>query len=722
MLLRLLPFLIFSFVLFSCADAPDESNHSWSVYGGSKEKTQYSSLSQIDTSNAAQLEVAWVYRSGDADTVNGSQIQCNPLVVDGILYGTSPTLRLFALDAATGRELWVFNPFDSLKADRGFFIMNNSRGLAYWTDGKEKRLFYTAGSYLYCIDGATGTPIPSFGTDGKIDLHDGLDRDVTELFVTSTSPGIVYKDLIIMGTRVDEGAAAAPGHIRAFNVRTGKREWIFHTIPQPGQPGYDTWQDTAAYKNIGGANVWSGFSLDEQRGLLFCATGSASFDFYGGKRKGANLYANCVLALDAATGKHVWHFQGVHHDVWDRDFPTPPVLLTLKKGGRTIDAVAQVTKTGFVFVFERETGKPVFPIREMPVPINTTLVGEELSPTQPVPQKPLPFVRQKFTPEELNHLLPPASFEQVKKALASYKSGGLFEPPSEQGTVVLPGFDGGGEWGGPAVDPETGILYVNANEMAWILTMVPLKNDQVRTETKMEAGKRLYQANCMTCHGPERKGSGANPSLINVGQRYNNAQFHQLISSGRRMMPSFNRLHAAEKEAIAAFVLDQNGPGKQQYNGPATNGDAYLKLPYSTTGYNKFLSPEGLNALRPPWGTINAIDLNTGEFVWRDTLGDHPLFKAHGIRTGRENYGGPVVTKGGLLFIGATPDSMFRVFNKTNGRLLWETTLPAPAFATPAVYAANNRQYVVVACGGGKLGTKSGDYYVAFALPQKPEQ
>lgn len=719
MLFRLLLYISLAFFIFSCTQNNQEANQWWSAYGGSKEKTQYSALQQIDTTNAAQLQVAWVYRTGDADTVNNSQIQCNPLVIDGILYGTSPKLKLFALDAATGKEQWVFNPFDSLKGDRGFFIMNNSRGLAYWTDGKEKRLFYSAGSHLYCINATTGTPVLGFGTGGKIDLHDGLDRDVSQLFVTATSPGIVYKDLIIMGTRVDEGAAAAPGHIRAFDVRTGQRRWIFHTIPQPGQPGYETWQDTAAYKHIGGANVWSGFSLDEKRGMLFCATGSASFDFYGGKRKGANLYANCVLALDASTGKRIWHFQGVHHDVWDRDFPTPPVLLTIKRAGRKIDAVAQVTKTGFVFVFERTTGKPLFPIEEKPVPAHTALQEEQLWPTQPVPQKPLPFVRQNFTPEELNHLLPPASLEQVKAQLLSYKRGGIFEPPSEQGTVILPGYDGGGEWGGPAVDPETGILYVNANEMAWILTMVPLKKqDAAQRETMAAAGKRLYQSNCMSCHGPEMKGGGNYPSLINVSQRYNGERFHQLLSTGRRMMPSFNRLHPAEKEALAAFVLQNKNLGAKQFIGADATGDAYLKLPYSTTGYNKFLSPEGHNALRPPWGTINAIDLNTGNFVWRDTLGDHPEYKAKGIRTGRENYGGPVVTKGGVLFIGATPDSMFRVFNKTNGKMLWETTLPAPAFATPAVYAVQGKQYVVIACGGGKLGTHSGDYYVAFALPE----
>lgn len=706
-------------LMYSCKS--EKRYTSWQQYKGSNENIQYSSLTQVDTANVKNLQVAWEYHTGDADTVNYSQIQTNPVIVDGVLFGASPKMKLFAIDAHTGKEKWMFNPFDSLQSDkRMFFILNNCRGVTYWSDGeKDKRIFYTAGSQLYSINAETGRPVQSFGDDGKIDLHDGLDRDVKDLFVTATSPGIIYKDLIIMGSRVDEGAAAAPGHIRAYDVRTGKRRWIFHTIPQPGEEGYKTWDDSNAYKFIGGANAWSGFSLDEKRSIVFASTGSASYDWYGGRRLGNGLYADCLLALDANTGKLIWHFQDVHHDVWDRDLSSPPALVTVNKKGKKTDAVALTTKTGFVFLFDRETGKPVYDIVEKPVPANTDLAGEKLSQTQPYPTAPAPFMRQLFTEKDINPLLSDSSYADVKKRLASYRNDHMFNPPSLQGTVVFPGLDGGAEWGGPTFDPETGILYINANEMAWVIQSVELKNNAVGKENYEQAGMRLYQANCMSCHGPERKGSGNFPSLMNVNKKYTAEAFNTLLKSGRRMMPAFNQLYDNEREAIASYVLDIKNVKARFFVSPVSAKDDPTKLPYTITGYNKFLSKEGYPAIAPPWGTLNALDLSTGQYTWKKTLGNDTRFKNAKEPTGIENYGASVVTKGGLLFIAATVDGKFRAFNKRNGELLWEITLPAPAFATPAIFELDGKEYIVIACGGGKNKTKSGDSYVAFELPDK---
>ena len=710
--LYLVPCLL---ILFSCHSKKEYTT--WQQYKGSPENIHYSSLTQIDTSNVMQLQVAWEYHTGDADTINHSQIQCNAIIVDNVLYGTSPKMKLFAIDAATGKEKWQFNPFDSLVGNkRAFFSMNNSRGAAYWSDGaSDKRLFYTAGSYLYCVNAVTGKSVNEFGDKGKLDLHDGLDRDVKDLFITSTSPGIIYKDLIIMGSRVDEGAAAAPGHIRAFDVRSGKRQWIFHTIPHPGEAGYETWDDSTAYQFIGGANAWSGFSLDKERGILFACTGSASYDFYGGRRLGNSLYANCVIAIDANTGKHIWHFQSVHHDVWDRDLSSPPALVTINKDGKKIDAVAVTTKSAFVFVFERVTGKPVYDIVEKPVPTQSDLVGEKLSPTQPYPVRPAPFARQLFTEKDINPLLPDSSYQEVKKRWASYKNDHMFNPPSLQGTIFFPGLDGGGEWGGPSFDPETGLLYVNANEMAWVIQSVEIKNKMSSNENYGQAGQRLYQSNCMTCHGPERKGSGNFPSIVNAKTKYSAAAFDTLVQSGRRMMPAFRQLDATDRKAIASFVLDMGKEQKNVFTDSSKKSDPF-KLPYSITGYNKFLTKEGYPALGPPWGTLNAIDLNTGNYAWKKPLGTDPAFPNAKEPTGVENYGASVVTAGGLLFIAAAKDGKLRAFNKRNGDLLWEVVLPAPGYATPSLYESNGKQYIVIACGGGKMGTKSGDSYIAFAL------
>jgi quinoprotein glucose dehydrogenase len=711
--------------LASCKNTPDQSMNylGWESYGGSKENIHYSQLTEIDTSNVSSLRVAWTFHTGDADTAKSSQIQCNPIIVDTVMYVTSPALRLFALHAATGKKIWEFNP-DSNYLNRSYFhfAVNNNRGVTYWTDGKgDNRIFFVAGSSLHCVDASKGTLITSFGKNGIYDLHDDLGRDVKDLYITATSPGIIYKDLFIVGSRVDEGPAAAPGYVRALDARTGRLRWIFHTIPQPGELGYDSWTDPEAWKHVGGANSWSGLSLDEKRGILFAPTGSASFDFYGGKRLGQNLFANCLLALNAETGKHIWHFQFIHHDVWDWDLPSPPALVTITRDGKKIDAVAQTTKNGMLWLFDRETGTPLHPFNEVPVDTANPLPGEKLWPTQPVSGFSKPFVRQSFTADDITPFLVDSSLKKVKQQLSQYEFGKMFIVPSMKTRVQLPGFDGGAEWGGPAYDPESGVLYVNANECGWLVTLRENKAEASKKENYIEAGVRLYNQHCLSCHGADRKGTGNYPSLENINARYNYNEAFDLLNSGRRMMPSFRHVSEQEKKAILLYVLESKQERNKEFKAPAA-ADPYRNLPYSITGYYKFLSPEGYPAIKPPWGTITAIDLNTGEHLWKNTLGEYPELRARGIPpTGTENYGGAVVTAGGLLFIAAARDAKMRAFNKKTGKLVWEHDLPAAGFATPAVYRVNGRQYLVIACGGGKLRTKSGDAYVAFSLPETKE-
>lgn len=696
-----------------------EKHHKeWNVYGGSSQNIHYSLLDQIDTNNVKNLHVAWVYHTKDVDS--SSQIEANSIIVDNVLYGISPKLKLFAVDAATGKEKWAFDPAEYMAKDNEG--INTCRGVAlYKGKNHDHLIFYTVGSFLYSISSVTGKPVHSFGNNGRVNLHDGFDveRDVKDLRVTSTTPGIIYNNLIIIGTLLDEDEEVAPGDIRAYDVHTGKIKWTFHTIPHPGEEGYETWEDPEAYKYVGGANDWGGFSLDEERGLVFASTGSSNPDFYGGKRRGDNLFANCVLALDASTGKRVWHFQTVHHDLWDWDLPTAPVLASVKKDGKNIDVVVQVTKQGLIFMLDRVTGKPVYPVEERPVPTSTELKGEYLSLTQPFPTFFEPFVRLQLTELDLNKNIPDSSYQDLKRKFASYKSGVMFTPPSKEGTIIL-GLNGGAEWGGPSFDPAMGILYINANEMPWIITMKEVKDEDGSTfkQTNLQAGKILYNKTCKGCHGPSLAGSGNYPPLTGLEKKYNEAEFQTLISSGRRMMPAF-KLSEGEKTALTSYILNLKVKQKEKFIAVPRKINPFYKAAYKPTGYQQFLSKEGYPAISPPWGTLSAINLNTGKLIWKNTLGDYPEFKAKGIHTGSANYGGSVVTVGGLLFIAATRDRKFRAFNKRTGELLFETELPAAGYATPSVYSVNGKEYIVIACGGGKLKAKSGDTYVAFAVAGK---
>jgi quinoprotein glucose dehydrogenase len=671
----------------------------WEVYGGGPENIRYSALRQIHRGNIQRLQVAWTYDTGDAHP--DSEMQCNPIVVDGVLYATTPRLRVIALDAATGKLRWSFDPFDG-RAPRGRF---RNRGLTWWAEGEDRRLFVAARHFLYALDARSGQPIAGFGEQGRVNLREGLSRNARGLSVTLNTPGVVYKDLLIVGSVVGEGLPAAPGDIRAYDVRSGQLRWSFHTIPRPGEFGHDTWP-AGAWEYIGGANNWAGMSLDEKRGLVFAATGSAAFDFYGANRAGDNLFANSLLALKADTGERVWHFQFVKHDVWDRDLPAPPSLVRVKRGGKLLDAVAQITKSGHVFVFDRESGAPMFPIEYRQVP-RSDVEGEALAETQPFPLQPPPFARQELTEKMLTQRTP-AAHQAVLEQFRKLRRGGQFTPPSREGTIIFPGFDGGGEWGGAAFDPQTRWLYVNSNEMPWVLRLL-----ERRPPKDLATGKELYAAHCASCHRSDFRGSPPEfPSLVKSSYHFDEGEMIRLIRDGVGRMPGTQLPNEAVR-AIARYVL--RGEAAESV---AAGAPSPLEQRYTFDGYNKFLDPDGYPAVEPPWGTLNAINLDTGEFAWRIPFGEFPALVAQGLRdTGSENYGGPLVTAGGLLFIGATNhDRKFRAYDKRNGRLLWETTLPAAGNATPATYMVNGRQYVVIAAGGGKSGAPAGGRYVAFAL------
>ncbi|MDO1450964.1 DUF1080 domain-containing protein [Rhodocytophaga aerolata] len=687
---------------------PLDNYTDWAIYRGDKKANQYAELAQIHAANVHKLQKVWEYHTGD---FKGPSMYSNPILVDGLLYFTTGKLDAVAINAATGKQVWVFDAAQYTENKQAF--RGRSRGVTYWQGAEGKRIFHYVNNRVYALDARTGKVITTFGNGGFIDLRQNIGVEASTASIEVTTPGIIYKNFLIVTSRVPEEYTSTPGHVRAYDAVTGEFKWIFHTIPQKGEVGYDTWEwvDGEVY---GGANPWGGFSLDEERGWVFFATGSPANDFYGGFRKGMNLFGNCVIALDAETGQRKWHYQTVHHDIWDFDNPPAPILVTLTSGKKTRDAVVQLTKMGLTFVLDRDTGEPLFPVVEMPVP-TSKVPGEQTWPTQPFPLKPPPLVRLSLHEADLTRVTP-ESYAKALEQFKKYETGFIYTPPSLQGTITMPSHQGGVEWGGASFDPSVNVLYVNANEAPSINKLsVFYDNTQLAKSDPVSHGMVVYNKNCTSCHGTNKQGNPpVFPSLVNIQK--NEEEIRTILQQGKGIMPSFPQLSSQEINALISF-LKSTTTGSEEVKMQGAKVRYSVQIPF-------FTDPYGAPAISPPWGTLNAVDLIKGDILWKIPLGEYPELAAKGIRnTGAKNFGGPVATAGGLVFIAATPDEKIRAFSAHSGKLLWKYQLPAAGYATPSIYMLDGKQYlVIVAGGGGKNATKTGDSVIAFALHSPEEE
>lgn len=716
--------LLITLLVSACSNNKD---HDWPIYKADAHSTSYSPLHQVNKTNVARLRLAWTFDPGDSiPGARPASSECNPIEIDNTLYFTSGRHRVYAISATTGELRWSFDPFDGGEGG------GVSRGVTWWEDGNDRRILFTAGDHLFALDARTGKPIPGFGTNGRVSMNIGIRDDPNSISVKPTSPGIVYDHLLIIGNEVSELYGAQPGYVRAYDIRNGKLVWTFHTIPQPGEPGYETWPPNA-WKYAGGANDWGGMSLDEKRGLVFLATGSPSYDFYGADRKGQDLFGNCVVALDASTGKYRWHFQTIHHDLWDYDLPAPPNLVTVTRNGQSIDAVAQTSKVGFLYLLDRQTGQPLFPIEERPVPAST-VPGEQAWPTQPIPQTPAPYARQFLTEDDLADFSAPSHDSLIARFRAlTYK--GLFTPPSVEGTLNFPGTIGGSEWGGAAFDPATGTLYLKSNNSPEIdqLKKIDPQNTISAQATPLHAGRAVYMIYCAGCHKADREGdTSLYPSLIGLEQRKTKQQVIERIRQGGGKMPAFaTAIKGKQEENLAAYLLSgsdrkllheesdlleisQNRAALSETNPKKLITDtaaAYLNV----LAYTPFRGSGNTPGIKPPWGELIAVNLSTGDYSWKVPVGNDSIFSTPGgLPTGLTGSPGPIATGGGLVFIAGGKDRKLHAFDKDNGRLLWETTLPALGSSTPCTYMREGKQYLVLSVAGDRLHPSGA--IMAFAL------
>ncbi len=709
----------------------------WREYGGAPDDAQFSALKQIDRSNVTQLQQVWFYPAGN----NGFRFGSNPIVIGDVMYVIGKDNSIAALDAATGKQLWLH------PTTKGFNFSN--RGLMYWEskDRSDRRVLYTADNKLWAINARTGECIDSFGDHGSVDLRVGLGRDPqTVRQIASGTPGRIFDNLVLLGSATGEEYESPPGDLRAYDVTTGKMVWIFHTVPHPGEYGYDTWPPDA-WKYAGGTNTWGEFSIDAKRGIAYFPTGSPTYDFYGADRNGADLFSDCILALDARTGKLLWHYQTTHHDLWDYDLEAGPKLLTIKHDGQMVDVVAEAGKNGFLYVLNRVTGKPIWPIVERPVP-KSDMPNQIAWPTQPIPTVIPPFGRQKFTADQVDPYITDAKERaEIRKQVASSRNEGIYTPPDTTPTMEIPGNNGGANWGSAAIDPAKGLLFVLSKAAPSMLQLAAKPPRRQMSGPAENQGEALYIRNCEVCHGVNMKGQPpAIPALVNLKDDQVDHLVRAAVSGAMAPMPAVSDLSSTDIDDLIAYIRHP-----EKANIPARTL-AFLRAPPATspnlapagtrywTGYGYMNSADGLPVIDPPWSRLTAYDLNTGKIMWQVPFGGVDRLAAKGITNTGSFWprGGVVVTAGGLIFGGSKSDETLRAYDEMTGKVIWHVRLPVGPEGIPAVYEVAGREYVVMSArpdsdklvegggfapleevkGVGTAGSPEAQGYYVFSLPQ----